>query len=435
MLIKYKGRIIGVITVILAVAIWDIIYYGIYHYRYNFLLDSIYTLAIVIIIWWLSSYYDKNRILITHLSESEERYKKLSETSYHVFTNLEQPVFQVDHEGSISLLNPAWERLTGFTVGESLGQKIYSFIYPDDRQLAIERFHKLLESKKSITTEEFRNKKKDGGFIWVETSIKIFYNQDGTLASAIGTITDITHWKISERELIQLNENLSIQSEKMAVIAQMSAAIAHEVRNPLTSILGFIQLLKENKHLQDDYIEVIFSEIDRINLVLSEMLLLAKPQAVSFKKVDLNQTMNSVLTLVSSETNMKSIDLSIQTMDYPICVYGDESRIKQVFINMIKNAIEAIESSGKIDINLEVQNEFVSIFIKDTGPGIPKEIVGMLGQPFYTSKEKGTGLGLTICFKIIETHKGKVHITSEPGVGSTFEVILPLYQKELLIAN
>jgi two-component system, sporulation sensor kinase C len=436
MLSKYKGRIIAIITLIVAVSIWDIIYYGIYKYKYNFLLDSAYTLVLAIVLWWLSSYYDKTKELLTHLSKSEEKYKYLFEKSFYVFNNLNQAVYQIDQQGTITLLNPAWERLTGFSVQESLGQNIYSFLYPDDRQRARIDSCNIVEGKKSDAIGEYRYKRKDGGYIWIETSTKVFYDQNGTPVSAVGALTDITHWKTTENELIQLNENLSIQSEKMAVIAQMSAAIAHEVRNPLTSILGFIQLLKENKHLSDEYIEVIFSEIDRINSVLSEMLLLAKPQANTLNHFDLNHTLNHVMTLTTTEANMKSITISVQTLEKNVSVFGDENRIKQVFINMIKNAIEAMESGGRIDIYLEVQNDFVSIFIKDTGPGIPKEIIGMLGQPFYTSKEKGTGLGLTICFKIIETHKGKIHITSEPGVGSTFEVILPLYQEEeFLIAN
>jgi two-component system, sporulation sensor kinase C len=426
---KYKGRFISLIVVICAIATWNTIYYGIYNYEYIFLLDTSYTIVVAGTLWWLSSYYDKSRILLKNLTESEEKFKRLSDSTNYVFNNLNQAVFQVDPQGKLTLLNPAWETLTGFKLQESLGENLFSFIYHDDRYLANEEAQKYIENRATSIQEEVRIKKKDGGFIWLEFNTKINYDASGIVESAVGTLTDITHWKLSESKLLQMNENLSIHSEKMGVIAQMSAAIAHEVRNPLTSISGFVQLLKENKHLSDEYIEVIYSEIDRINLVLSEMLLLAKPEVVSFKRIDLTQTLGNVFALISSEANMKSIQLTLQPSPHPIWIYGEENRLKQVFINIIKNAIEAMETGGRIKVYLDEQKDFVSIFVKDNGPGIPKEILGMIGQPFYTSKEKGTGLGLTICFKIIENHKGKIHISSEAGQGTTFEVILPVDRK------
>ncbi|MDQ1003402.1 PAS domain S-box-containing protein [Neobacillus niacini] len=193
MIVKYKGRIISLIVVICAIAIWNTIYYGIYNYQYNFLLDTCYTIVVAGTFWWLSSYYDRSRILLKNLSESEEKFKILSDSTNYVFNNLNQAVFQVDPHGNLTRLNHAWETLTGFKLQESLGENLFSFIYHDDRCLANKEAHKYIENRATSIQEEVRIKKKDGGFIWLELNTKINYNSFGILESAVGTLTDITH--------------------------------------------------------------------------------------------------------------------------------------------------------------------------------------------------------------------------------------------------
>ena len=423
---KYKGRIIATITFICAITLWNIIFYGYNNYSFNLALDLTYTLVVSVVVWWLASYYDKSKSLLKKLTKSEENYKKLLESTKYVFDKLNQVVFQTNGDGKITLLNPAWEAITGFAIEESLERNFLKYIYPDDCQLVIKKCELHKHSQNVLIQEEVRFRNKEGGFIWLEINSIFTYNSSNELISTVGTLTDITERKLSETELLQFNENLAIQSDKLAVISQMSAAIAHEVRNPLTSISGFLQLLRERKHLKQEYLDVIFSEMKRIELVLSEMLVLSKPQVVLFKKVDLSKIIDHVIALMSTESNMKSIELYITKKNIPIWVYGDENQLKQVFINIIKNAIEVMAGGGKIHIYIIMDCSFVSVYIKDEGDGIPEETLKTIGQPFYTTKEKGTGLGLTICFKIIENHKGKIHIISEVGVGTTFEVILPI---------
>ncbi|QOR68209.1 PAS domain S-box protein [Cytobacillus suaedae] len=427
MIEKYKGRLIATITFIFAISIWNFIYYYYNNYSFNLLLDLSYTVIVALVVWWLASYYDKSKVLLKELKSNEEEYKKLSESTTYVFENLNQVVYQTDCHAVFTLLNSQWERLTGFTVQETVGKSIFMFIYPEDLAIATEKAESYKQNKEKVLQEEMRFRKKDGGFIWLQINTKINYNPKNDMLSTVGTLTDITEWKISEKELLQINEDLAMKSDKLSVIAQMSAAIAHEVRNPLTSINGFLQLLQEQKHLKDEYLEIIFSEMKRIELVLNEMLMLSKPQSILFDKVDLVRTLDHVLALISSEANMKSIELIKETGKEPVWVYGDENQLKQVFINIIKNGIESMTTGGKIHIYLATNNEFVSIYFRDEGSGISPETLRKIGQPFYTTKEKGTGLGLTICFKIIENHRGKIHITSQVKVGTTFEVILPCH--------
>lgn len=427
---KYKGRLIAASTFLVGMSMWNFIFYFWSGNQYNPWLDIPFTSLFIGCAWWLGYYFDKSKVLVSKLSKSEDEFKKLLETTNYLFDNLNQIIYQTDDAGKLTLLNPAWEPVTGYSTKESLGRTLISYVYHEDQAEKEVIFAECLRKKQTVIQDEVRLRKKDGGFVWVEINKKLSYSSEGNLLSVIGTITDITDWKLSELELLQLNEDLAIQSDKLSVVAHMSAAIAHEVRNPLTSISGFIQLLQEQRHLKKEYIDVIFSEIERIELVLSEMLLLSKPQVATLKRFDIIKTLDYVVALISTKANMNSIEIKMIKRTEPIWVYGEENQLKQVFINIVKNAIEAMQHGGRVNINLVSDCQSVSIYISDTGCGIPRETLGKIGQPFYTTKEKGTGLGLTTCFKIIENHKGKIHISSQVGVGTTFEVILPIVGQE-----
>lgn len=428
---RYKGRLTSTIAFLIGMTTWNMVFYVAKNYEYDPWLDLPFTFTFAITAWCLGSYFDKSKVLFKKLSNSEENYKKLLETNTYLFNNLNQVVYQTDHLGCFTVLNPAWETVTGYSPLESIGRSLLFYVYHEDQEWMNQRAIETIKHSTQIVQEEVRLRKKDGGFVWIEVNSKFNFNDKGKLISTVGTLTDITEWKLSELKLLQLNEDLAIHSDKLSVVANMSAAIAHEVRNPLTSISGFIQLLKEQRHLQKEYIDVIFSEIERIELVLSEMLLLSKPQIVNLKKFDIIKTLDYVIALISTKANMNSIEIMLKKDDKPIWVYGEENQIKQVFINIIKNAIEAMQNGGKVHVSLVNDCQFVSIYFSDTGCGISKDTLEKIGQPFYTTKEKGTGLGLTTCFKIIENHKGKIHISSQVGIGTTFEVILPLTEAEV----
>lgn len=199
------------------------------------------------------------------------------------------------------------------------------------------------------------------------------------------------------------NEELLIRSEKLAVIGQLAAGVAHEIRNPLTSIKGFVQLLQSRTTDNQEYYKIILSELNRINDIVSEFMVYAKPDVIVFKMRNIEVILLNVITLMRSQALMRNIQLSSEfEHDIPL-IHCDENRLKQVFINLIKNAIEAMPSGGSILIRVKYKNgKKIRVFIMDQGEGIPKKLISKLGEPFFTTKEGGTGLGLMICNKIIE---------------------------------
>src|SRR5690606_3499219 len=192
---------------------------------------------------------------------------------------------------------------------------------------------------------------------------------------------------------------LLINSEKLYVAGQLAAGIAHEIRNPLTAIKGFLQLLASGKAYKTAYFEIMHSELDRISDIVSELLMLSKPQAYDLTHLDVRNVIQETMTLLESQAILHNITIETETGPDPLWVYGVSTQIKQVFINIIKNAIEAMKDGGIIRISLSRDGDHVLVRISDQGPGISEDQIAKIGQPFYTTKEKGTGLGLMVSYK------------------------------------
>jgi signal transduction histidine kinase len=221
--------------------------------------------------------------------------------------------------------------------------------------------------------------------------------------------------------------DLILRSEKLAVVGELAAGVAHEIRNPLTSIKGFIQLADQNGEFNSQYVQIMLSEISRIESIVSEYLSLAKPNQNSPKSLqNMGTLVRNVITLFESQTNLRNITIhsEIGSLSYQIMCNPNE--IKQVFINIFQNAIEAIGSNGDIYIYLRnVEERGVEIIFIDNGCGIEKERLLKIGEPFFSTKEKGTGLGLLTSNRIIEKHNGTIKIESQINKGTEVRIFFP----------
>lgn len=240
-------------------------------------------------------------------------------------------------------------------------------------------------------------------------------------------IRDITEVKKSQ-ELIQ-------QTDKLSMVGEMAAGIAHEIRNPLTSLRGFAQLLQGEKapKMINGYTEIMVSEIDRINSIVDEMLLLAKPKKLELREQNLTMILNEVVFLLDTQAILHNIRIKTAYHDEikSVFINCEENKLKQVFINILKNSIEAMNDGGVIDITLSPKGNDVILRITDNGCGIPKDKLEKIGKAFFTTKEKGTGLGLMICQTIIQEHGGQMTIESIENKGTTIEISLPIIEEGL----
>lgn len=208
-------------------------------------------------------------------------------------------------------------------------------------------------------------------------------------------------------------------------MGQLAAGVAHEIRNPITSIKGFIQLLEEGI-MKKEFFKVISKEFKQVEEILEEFINLAKPKEIQLKKVNIKTIIKEVETLLKPEANLKNVEIFQEYKQNLPQIMCDTNQIKQVFINIIKNSIEAIPKNGFVELQGSIEGKNVLIKIIDNGIGVSEERVQKLGEPFYSNKEKGTGLGLMICFRIVREHNGSIKVKSKENEGTTVEVRLPI---------
>lgn len=247
----------------------------------------------------------------------------------------------------------------------------------------------------------------------------------------ITTLTD-------ETEKTQLMQKIDHQNS-LNTLGQMAASIAHEIRNPMTSLKGFVDLLKHSS--SDDgqrYISVIDSELQRMETILTEFLYLSKPVQRESKNFSISEVIEDVVELMKPHAQLYNVNLIFENYElYKTNIIGNDNRIKQMLINLVKNAIEVMQNGGRIIITLKKsQNGNLQISVKDEGYGISERELKNLFKPFYTTKTAGTGLGLALVKKVIEEHKGTIYVESIVEKGTTFFIELPTnYEKHYYCEN
>ena len=245
----------------------------------------------------------------------------------------------------------------------------------------------------------------------------------------IGTINKIETIRAYHKELQQAKQTNSI--------SQLAASIAHEIRNPITVVKGFAQLLEQDQNLdekQKEYVKSILNELDYTQLIITDYLSLAKPQTAKIQAIDLNTEIQKVCDLLMNFAQQQNITICLSLKE-SISVKIDPIELKQVLVNVIKNGIESMKAHGVIKIESHKVGNMSKIIINDQGIGMTPEQVNQLGTPFYSLKDCGTGIGLTVCYNIIQKYKGEIKVKSQLGVGTTFTIYLPLHDNKITTAE
>ncbi|MCR6095014.1 HAMP domain-containing protein [Salipaludibacillus agaradhaerens] len=267
---------------------------------------------------------------------------------------------------------------------------------------------------------------KEGDYYFLVSQSELKDCQDDVIGKVFYFL-DITETEELEKKIQQ--------TEKLALVGELSAGAAHEIRNPLAVIDGFLSLMNKSlskKEREQFHIPLLIKELERINVIIEEMLMLTKPSAPKMEITFLEDIINDILPLINDSLGHEDVIFELSIERIPL--YMDAEQIKQVFHNLIRNSIEAMAGKGEVTIHSDADEGNYHIYIEDTGPGIPEKLQKNIFSPFLTSKDSGTGLGLTIAQRIMDTHNGKLTLVSSSEKGTCFQITLPIpYHKKRIM--
>jgi PAS domain S-box-containing protein len=366
--------------------------------------------------------------------ELSRRFRELADLkSYtdNILSSLTTGVVTIDLEGRVVTLNPAAELLTGFFAGEAV-TRYCTEVFASTGEIA-DVLMETLTTRNPIAGIALTLTRRNGVAVPIELSTAPLKGSDGKDLGVVGVFRDLS--------VVRALEDRLQRSDRLAALGTLAAALGHEIKNPLTSILTFSRHLSRryaDEGFREKFQRVVPRELERINEIVDRLMELARPARLHFATVQLPALLDGVIDLYGNEIEAKRMGVTREyARDIPP-IRADENALYRVIVNLVANALEAMAPGGRLTLRLAWadgprrlgHHRRVQIHIEDTGPGIPTRERDEIFNPFYTTKEGGTGLGLAIAHKIVEEHGGSIDVTSTPGVGTSFCIMLPVIPDE-----
>lgn len=362
-------------------------------------------LRLTIAIGTLLAYFDKNRM---ELSLKEKEYRLLAENAVDIIYAL-----QLSPKPVLKYISPAILAITGYPEENyyKTPKLLFDLILPEDQELLRNFLRDFPATVDTLLTLRLINRYKQT--IWVEQKCVPLYDVQGNLIALQGIVRDITmRKKLEQMETVY---------DRMNMVGHMAATVAHEIRNPLTTVQGYLQFLMRKIAYKADRgkFELMLSELKRVDKIIGEYLSMSKQKVIAPKECSLNLIIENVLPLLELAVKGVQANIRLELTEVPQ-VLVDEDELRQLLLNMVRNGIEA-RPEGELIIGTTLEDGKVVLFIQDQGPGIPQEILAILGTPFNTTKDTGTGLGLPLCYRIAHRNHAEIKI-STGSRGTRFSV-------------
>jgi two-component system sensor histidine kinase AtoS len=353
--------------------------------------------------------------------KTNENLKYYKEYNENIMASINSGVIVVDVNGTVTTFNRGASDIFHIIPAAVIGKPLSEF--PRFKTI-VSLLQRTMESGKSVHRNEINITTFSDQEVTVGISTSLLHSQTVRTNGAIAIFSDLTKTKSLEERVKH--------SEKLAILGEMAAVMAHEIRNPLNSIAGFSQLLQSRiaeTEKNRRYADIIVNEAFRVDTLISDILDFAHQKKTIWSGIDMNVLIDRVLDGRRARAEEKNIEL-VKNIPKPLSVIqGDAVRLERVVLNLANNAIEAIDSNGRIEIGAceksDQNGPGIELIVADNGCGIPPENIESIFKPFFTTKQAGTGLGMAIIQKIIEEHQGKISVESEIGRGTKFTLFLP----------
>jgi two-component system, NtrC family, sensor histidine kinase PilS len=371
---------------------------------------------------------DRLRSAGAQLQQASSEIADLQALNQHVIDSLPSGLATTDAAGRILTFNRGAESITGVSSRSAVGRPIADVLQlpPETMQLVAQ------VSKGASRRHEFRYRRGDGrGELEIGMTAS-FLDAPGGRAGRLFTFQDVTAIKKLERD--------GAIQQRLAAVGEMAAGIAHEIRNPLASMSGSIQILRQELPLsseQEQLMDIVLRESERLNSTIRSFLAYARPQRFQIARFDVRRALNDAALLLRNSAEVREgHEVAVDVPDDPLWYEADEGQIKQIVWNLATNGLRAMPEGGRLRLGAAADRpgEGVTLTVEDEGVGIPPEEIDSLFQPFHGSFAKGTGLGLAIVHRIVTDYSGEVRVTSRPGAGTTFSVRLPARRPASLTA-
>ncbi len=375
---------------------------------------------------------------LTQRKLMEKELKEAYDFMNKIVQSSPNPTMATDLKGNIIIWNRAAEEILGYKSGEIIGKMNIDKIYPEDMARKVMQMLRGDEygGAGRLKAYPMVYVRRDGEVVEGTLSAVTLYDANGNDIATVGSFVDLRERLEMERALRRTQEQL-LQSEKLAAMGRLTSQIAHELNNPLYGIMNTLELLKTEVSPQSKrrkILEMALSETVRLSDLLRKMLSFSKPDQEQRQPIDINTVIDEILLLHEKQLRENDIHIATTFADGLDRVNASKDQLRQVFLNMVANARDAMANGGTLTVTTSSDGENVIIEITDTGTGIKAEHIDKIFDSFFTTKGevKGVGLGLSVCYGFIKDHDGDIVVKSQMGTGTTFVITLPVFSEDML---